>query len=166
MEVALLEAISGMGLGSIKDSPFSKNIQEELKKQTAEKISLEAWRWCSLFPIPARSEHTCRVRRILFPLPKDYTSSHIWFTYLFHCLRLLDPSVRRAQIRLPSIFSLKICNTKGSRLQRWSFFHAMRWRCFIFYNDAISIIFWHSLPSPSLRLFFQTIGIDYLAMFV
>ena len=46
------------------------------------------------------------------------------------------------------------------------FFHAMRWWCFIFYNDAIAIIFGHSLPSPSLRLFFQTIGIDYLAMFV
>ena len=46
------------------------------------------------------------------------------------------------------------------------FYHAMRWRCFIFYNDAISIIFWHSLQSPSLRLFFQTIGIDYFLMFV
>ena len=46
------------------------------------------------------------------------------------------------------------------------FLHAMRWRCFIFYNDAISIIFGHSLPSPSLRLFFQTIEIDYFAMFV
>ena len=45
------------------------------------------------------------------------------------------------------------------------FYHAMRWRCFIFYNDAISIIFGHSLPSPSLRLFSQIIGIDYFAMF-
>ena len=45
------------------------------------------------------------------------------------------------------------------------FYHVMRWRCFIFYNDAISIIFGHSLPSPSLRLFSQIIGIDYFAMF-
>ena len=52
-----------------------------------------------------------------------------------------------------------------SRLQRWSFFHAMRWRCFIFYNNAISIIFGYSLPLP-LRLFLQTIGTDYFAMFV
>ena len=27
------------------------------------------------------------------------------------------------------------------KLRRWSFFHAMQWRCFIFCNDAISVIF-------------------------
>ena len=53
----------------------------------------------------------------------------------------------------------------SSRLRRWSFFHAMRLRCYFFYDDAIPIIFGHYLPSQSVRLFFQIIATDYFAMF-
>ena len=38
---------------------------------------LDALTWCSLFLIPTRFEHTCKVRRIPFSLSQDYT-------YLFH----------------------------------------------------------------------------------
>ena len=50
------------------------------------------------------------------------------------------------------------------RLQRWSIFRAMQCRWFIFNSDAILIIFWKDLTSPSLRLFFLTISDDYFSI--